>query len=238
MPVLVIQNDTIEDAGAIRVALDARGLDVVVVEAFSGEPVPTSAACIDALVVLGGRMSAYSDVGFPSRVRQLALLRDGLSRGIPLLGVCLGAQLLAVAGGGTAEPGYVGEFGWGPIHFSGATCGDELLSGLPTPLQVVHWHRDTFTLPPSAVGLASSGAYVNQAFSLGRTAWGLQFHIEFTDTAIAALASTLRDPHDRLAVLDATQQYMTTLREVQGRVCGRFADLVASREKVLVSSNR
>ncbi len=234
MPVLVIQNDPLEGCGAIGAALDAERLDAVVVEAFSGQPVPTSAVGVDALVVLGGRMSAYSDVGFPSRVRELALLRDALNRGIPTLGVCLGAQLLAVAGGGMAERGYMGEFGWGPVHLPETTSGDELLSGMTSPLQVFHWHRDTFSLPSGAVRLASSSAYVNQAFSLGGAAWGLQFHIEFGDADISALASTLGDPRDRLVVLEATQRYMPTLREVQGLVCTRFADLAASRGKVLV----
>lgn len=237
MPVLAIQNDPIEGSGAIGAALDAEHLEAVVVKAFAGQSVPTSAAGLDALVVLGGRASAYSDVGFPSRVRQLALLRDALNRGIPVLGVCLGAQLLAVAGGGAAERGYVGEFGWGPVHLSAASGGDGLLQGLDSPLQVVQWHRDTFSLPPGAVRLASSSAYVNQAFSLGRAAWGFQFHIEFSDEDIAALASTLGDPRDRRAVQETTQRYMATLREVQTLVCTRFANLAVSRGSVLVDSH-
>jgi GMP synthase-like glutamine amidotransferase len=159
----------LHDAG---VALDRRAL-------FAGAVVPGDAAGHDGVVVMGGPMSARSDAGFPARRVELALLADAVRRGIPVLGVCLGAQLLAAAAGGKVLVGDAGpEIGWGRVDLTPAAADDPLLAGCPGTLDVLHWHGETFELPPGAVLLASSERYPNQAFRLGHRAWGLQFHVE------------------------------------------------------------
>jgi len=104
---------------------------------------------------------------------------------IPVLGVCLGAQQLAAALGGEVRRGAVPECGVGEVHLTAAALADPVFGPAPTPLPCVHWHGDTFSLPPGAVHLARSDAYENQAFRVGTRAYGLQFHVEVTGALVA-----------------------------------------------------
>jgi GMP synthase-like glutamine amidotransferase len=184
---LVIQHVEPEGPYAIAVALSAAGLQLDLRRVDRGEPLPESLSGFAALVVMGGPMSAHDDVGFPSRRDELALIEDALRRELPVLGICLGAQLLAVAAGGASFPGSTGaEIGWAPVELSPEAAVDPLLSGLPEQLDVLHWHGDTFTLPAGSVRLAGSARYANQAFSVGPRAWGLQFHLEVDAVAVGA----------------------------------------------------
>ena len=147
----------------------------------------------DGIVVMGGPMSAYSDEGFPTRRRELELLADALVRGVPTLGVCLGAQLLALAAGGRALAGKVGpEVGWAPVEFTEHAKEDSLLAGLPRQIIVLHWHGDTFELPPHAVELAASPLYRGQAFRVGSQAWGFQFHLEVDQQGRPLILASVR----------------------------------------------
>jgi GMP synthase-like glutamine amidotransferase len=183
---LIIQHAEIEEAYGFSAALTARGVQLDVREVFAGDPVPSDATGSDGLVVMGGPASATSDDGFPTRRGELALLADAVQRGIPTLGICLGAQLLAAASGGRVVIGEAGpEIGWAPISLTPHGRADPLLTGAPPLVTVLHWHGDTYTLPPGAVLLASSDRYENQAFRLGRCAWGLQFHLEVDVEVVA-----------------------------------------------------
>lgn len=135
----------------------------------------------DLLVVLGGPVGAYQDDAYPFLAEETALLRSRLARGEPVLGVCLGAQLIAAAAGGQVGPATEPEIGWGPVELTAAGAGSPL-AALTAP--VLHWHGDTFTLPPGAVRLASTARCRNQAFAIGRHVLGLQFHAEVTEAAV------------------------------------------------------
>jgi GMP synthase-like glutamine amidotransferase len=166
-------------------SLSAAGIGIDLRRVHLGDDVPADAAQFDAVVVMGGPMSAREDTGFPTRRAEVALLRDALRQAVPTLGICLGAQLLALAGGGEVLTGPEGpEIGWGPVRLAPEARHDPLFGDVPEQLQVLHWHGDTFTLPPAAVRLAGSCSYENQAFRLGSSAWGLQFHIEVDDSAV------------------------------------------------------
>lgn len=188
---LIIQHAEIEEAYGFSSALTARGVRLEVRKVFAGDPVPTDASGSDGLVVMGGPASATSDDGFPTRRAEIALLADAVQRGIPTLGICLGAQLLAAAAGGRVVVGEAGpEIGWAPISLTPHGMADPLLTGAPPHVTVLHWHGDTYTLAPGAVLLASSERYENQAFRLGRCAWGLQFHLEVDMGAVARFVAT------------------------------------------------
>ena len=194
----MIQHLEPEGPALIGDALARRGLPVATVRTDLGEAVPADASELTGLVVMGGPMSAGSDVDFPSRVAEVALLRDAVDRGVSVLGICLGAQLLAVAGGAAIRRGATPEIGWGTVAIEPGAQDDPLFAGVTGELAVLHWHGDTFDLPAGAVHLASSSAYPNQAFRLGPAAWGLQFHLEVdqaaTDRFVASFGDEADDP--------------------------------------------
>jgi GMP synthase (glutamine-hydrolysing) len=172
----VVQHTATEGLGQLAEWLPAIGVDVHPTHPYLGNRVPPSVEG-DALIVLGGPMSAYDDEIAPWLPSVRTLLASAVDDGVPTIGICLGAQLLAVVAGGKVERGLAGpEIGLGEVN---VPVGDELLS--PGVMPVVQWHYDTITdLPGSVEVLASSDLYPVQAFRVGEVAWGLQFHIEAT----------------------------------------------------------
>ena len=139
-------------------------------------------------------MSAIDDHGFPTRTREVALLAQSLDRGTITLGICLGAQLLAVAAGSPVFVGHAGpEIGWGPVELMPEAASDPLLATVPSGLTVLHWHGDTFDLPLGATHLAASRTYANQAFRAGERAWGFQFHLEVDQRAVTGFVDAFGD---------------------------------------------
>lgn len=227
---VVIQHLEPEGPALIGSALAAAGVDVAVVRPDRGDAVPTTLDGVDGLVVMGGPMSARSDAGFPSRGAEIALLRGALAAGTPTLGVCLGSQLLAAAGDGEVRPGTGLEVGWGEVTTTADAAADPLLAGIRGALPVLHWHGETFTLPPGAVLLASSPAYPHQAFRLGPAAWGLQFHLEVDAAAVARFVAAFGTEADAPDVIVADAPvWLARAAPVQATVLGRFAGLVATR---------
>ncbi len=149
-----------------------------------GEPLPTDLDGVAALVVLGGSMAAWEDDVAPWLPATRRLLAEGVERGLPTLGICLGAQLLALAAGGLVERGTEGlEVGLVAVRLGEAAADDALLGPvrrrLGERLVVPHWHGDAIIrLPAGAVRLATGERYSNQAFRLGTAAWGVQYHPE------------------------------------------------------------
>jgi GMP synthase-like glutamine amidotransferase len=216
-------------------ALAAAGVELDLRRVFAGEPLPGDLAGHDGLIVMGGPMSATVDEGFATRSAELALLVDSLERGLPVLGVCLGAQLLAAAAGGEVFAGCAGaEIGWSEVKLSAGAVGDPLLAGLPETLDVLHWHGDTFSLPASASHLASSERYANQAFRLGTCAWGFQFHLEVDAGAVAAFLAAFGQEAAAAGVAPseieaATPGFLGLLAASRQQVAERFAAEVVRR---------
>ncbi len=181
---LVVQHTGAEGLGWFQEWLPAAGLDVHPIHPYLGHRVPGSVEG-DALIVLGGPMGCMDDdlANWLPAVRQL--LRTAVDDGVPTMGICLGAQLLAAATGGYVERGAQGpELGLGTVDVAQS---DELLVAGSMP--VVQWHFDAITqLPPGAELLASSDRYEVQAYRVGEVAWGLQFHVEATPEMVAQWA--------------------------------------------------
>jgi GMP synthase-like glutamine amidotransferase len=234
---LIVQHAEPETAGAIGEALEAASVALDVRRVFAGDALPESAAGLDGLVVMGGPMSAHLDEGFPSRRHELALLSDAVAAGIPVMGVCLGAQLLALAGGGAVFPGEAGpEIGWGPVRLSAAAQDDPLFGGLPDELTVLHWHADTFRLGDGTVMLASTARYPAQAFRLADAAWGLQFHVEvdgkLVERFVTAFSEDAAGAADGAAgIRTQAEAALAALRPVARTVTARFASLVARSDR-------
>jgi GMP synthase-like glutamine amidotransferase len=230
---LVIQHIAPESAFTIGDALGAAGIQLETRRVFAGDAIPDDASVFDGLVVLGGPMSATSDAGFPSRRAEIDLLADAIRLGIPTLGVCLGAQLLAAAAGAAVTAGHAGpEIGWAPVQLLAESRHDALFAGLPEQLTVLHWHGDTFELPAGAQRLATNATYPNQAFRVGEMAWGLQFHIEVTADAVERFLVAF-DAEAELAsggssaIRSASDSALNLLRGARELVLERFAMLVA-----------
>jgi fatty-acyl-CoA synthase len=186
---VVVQHVEPEGPGALEAVLQEAGVAVERCRLFAGDTLPADPAALAGLVVMGGPMSATSDEGFSWRRAELDLLVGAATAGTPVLGVCLGAQLLALAAGGRVRRGEAGiEIGWGEIALTEEAKHDPLFHELPATMGVLHWHGDTIDLPPAGTLLASSSRYPAQAFRLGPSAWGLQFHVEVDDEGAARMA--------------------------------------------------
>ena len=230
---LVIQHLPPEGPYLIAEALENAGISVELCQVFTGDHPAASLDGYDGLVVMGGPMSAASDDGFPTRAAEIDLLEDALERRLPALGVCLGAQLLAIAAGGKVYPGAEGpEIGWAPVSLVVAEAEqDPLFRDLPSELTVLHWHGDTFDLPPGATHLARSKAYPNQAFRAGPRAWGLQFHLEVDVPAVDAFLTAFGVEAAGCGVAPAdiaarAGQAVAALAPERGKLLDRFAGLV------------
>jgi len=173
---LAIRHVPFEHLGTLAPLLADRGFDVTYLEA--GVDGLESAELPDLLVVLGGPIGAYQEVEYPFIADELALILRQLDAGKPLIGICFGAQLIARALGARVYPGSAKEIGWAqllPTEQGRESC---LAPLAENDWQVLHWHGDVFDLPEGAVALASTPVTPNQAFTLGDTVLGLQFHIE------------------------------------------------------------
>jgi GMP synthase (glutamine-hydrolysing) len=155
--------------------LDACGaLQVHTVKPLAGQPLPGHEEVAGA-VVMGGPMNVDEVGRFPALALEREWLAEAVERGMPVLGICLGAQLLARALKADVRPGEGPEIGFGPVEFTDP--GDPVLGGLAPSTDVLHWHGDVFDLPPGATSLASSARTEHQAFRAGN-AWGMLFHPE------------------------------------------------------------
>ena len=173
--ITVVQHEPDEGPGTLGPLLGEH----LLVETFAGVTVPRTC---DALVVLGGGMSAQ-DV--PDEVR---LVRRCLDEGKPVLGICLGSQVLALAAGGTVARAPRKEIGFYRVRLSDER--DALFDGAPRDFVAFHWHGDAFTLPPGAAPLASSTLTPLQAFRYGPNAWGVQFHLEIDLPVLQAMIAS------------------------------------------------
>jgi GMP synthase (glutamine-hydrolysing) len=179
---LAIRHIAFEDAGLLAPILAARGIDLNYVEAGIDPLDEEVLLRPDLLVVLGGPIGVYETDAYPFLAEEIASLRARLDAGRPTLGICLGAQLIAAALGARVAPGSVKEIGYAPL-----TLTEEGRTSVIAPLEdvaVLHWHGDNLDLPPGAERLASTKSCPNQAFTIGKHALGLQFHIETPPQAL------------------------------------------------------
>ena len=182
---LVFQHAAHEVLGTLDPHLRREGFRIRYVNFARHPDARPGIAGYDALVVLGGPMNVDEGDRHPHLRHELAVIRDALDRGRPVLGICLGAQLLAHALGGHVGRASAPEIGWFDVTRSDAASDDPLLGHFGGVERVFQWHGYTFELAPGTVHLASSERCPNQAFRAGDSAWGLQFHLEVDQPMIA-----------------------------------------------------
>ena len=198
MKALVLQHIACEPPGVFEDVLRERGVELDRVELDEGEPLPDWRE-FEAIVVMGGPMSANDEACLPWLRDEKRLIADAVRAGKPLWGVCLGVQLLAAALGARVYPGPEPELGLLPVALTDEGRDDPVFAGLAAELNTLQWHGDTFDLPEGATRLASSPAYENQAFRFER-AYGVQFHLEVS----AAMAREWAEVPEYVASLEST----------------------------------
>ncbi len=228
---ILVTHHPLDGPGVIARELLHRGVTLREVRAYAGDAIPASLDRASALVVMGGPMAADDEADHPFLAAEKRLLAAATSAGVHVLGVCLGAQLLACATGGGIVRGGVRptEIGWYEVERSGR---DPLFDALPAKLTPFHWHGDLIVPPPRALLLARSRATPVQAFRLGERAYGIQFHLESTAPMIDAM---VRDGAEEIAsqgldvgaVEEATRAYIGHQEELAARFFGAWADGIA-----------
>jgi GMP synthase (glutamine-hydrolysing) len=226
-PVLVLTHAPHEGPGLIAPALDAPVRVRTVLS--SDSPVLPSLDEISGVVVMGGAMDADDD-RYPGLLAERRLLADAVDADVPVLGVCLGMQLVALALGGSLQRRHGTEIGFAPVELVGSDPALALLGDRPT---VLHWHHDAVTLPPSATLLASTATTPVQAFRLG-SALALQFHPELEpgmlDLWLATPEMVGDLPDDEVQAIRADgAKYLPDLAPAARAMVGSFADHVRAR---------
>ena len=185
MRVAVVENQARTPLGQIGRALDEAGHELAVYRPWQDGALPFDIGAHAALVVLGGEQSAVDDAAHPYLPALADLMRAYGEAGRAVLGVCLGAQILARGCGGSNRLGAAPEFGWREVRATAAGRSDPVLSAAGAAFPIFQWHSDTFTLPADALHLAENAEVPQQAFRIGRAAYGMQFHFE-ADRAVVA----------------------------------------------------
>ncbi len=190
--VMVIQHTECETAGLIEEALKSKGYSIESIRSFLGDPVPKNLGAARGLVVMGGPMGVYDTVPFPFLREEIRFIERALSQEKPVLGVCLGSQLLAAALGARVRKGAQKEIGWHEVTLSEPARQDPLLNGVDRSFVAYHWHGDIFDTPAGATSLASSQRTECQAFRYSRNAYGFLFHMEVTPAILKGMLRAFR----------------------------------------------
>lgn len=178
-----LQHVAFEGPGNVEHWARAHGHEVRATRLHAGEPLPAPAD-FDLLVVMGGPMNVYEERAHPFLADEKRLVERAVLDGKPLLGICLGAQLIAAVLGARVFRNAQEEIGWFPVELTDEAAASPVFSALPRRFDTFHWHGDTFDLPRGAAHVAASAACANQAFVYGDRVVGVQFHPEVTDEGV------------------------------------------------------
>jgi len=227
-PWVVLRHVEHEHIGTLAQVLEQAGMECRYLDVFRGEAVPDSPAGCRGLILMGGPMGVYEADRYPFLREEQRLIRQATEAGLPVLGICLGSQLIAGALGARVYPGPKKEIGWYPVEVTAPE--DEFTAGLPLRFMAFHWHGDTFDLPAGAIHLFRSDRYENQGFRYGRNVYAIQFHLEINAAMIEEWLADGGCQRELAAVTDTnpeairqqTAQWVGELEDLGGKVFGRF----------------
>ena len=216
MRILVIQHSPLDHPGVMRRYMAEDGIDWDPIDVFLGQRIPALHR-YDALIVMGGPQQTDEEKEFPWLLEEKNFIRRAvLEESKPLLGICLGSQLIADAMGGQVGPMELPEIGVLDVDTVAEAAGDPLLADLPVPAKALQWHLNgVMSLPPGAQHLMKSKAWKNQAFRVGHLSYGLQFHMELSA--------------DMVQAVEAYPEYIMALEAQHG--VGALTRLVADMER-------
>lgn len=238
---LVFQHAPSEPLGVLDPMLRRAGFRIRYLNFFRNPAAQPDVGRYQGLIVLGGPMHADQTAAYPHLLTEIAAIREAVRLEIPVLGVCLGAQLLAAALGAAVRPNPVREIGWYRLRCPPGAAADPLCRHLLGEPYVFQWHAYTFDLPEGAVHLAATDTCANQAFRFGNRAYGLQFHLEADEAQIRrwlhipAYRAEL-DAHRAEEIERETPQRMRAAAALSERVFGQFIELFAWRPRLRLAS--
>jgi GMP synthase (glutamine-hydrolysing) len=231
--VLVVQPVACETLGTIEWALQTHGLTHRYVRIHQADEVPADLGDAAGLIVMGGPMSVYDHGRLSHLMQEMRVMESALKSGRPVLGVCLGSQLLAHVLGAKVYPGPQKEIGWHSVSVLLAAKPDATWAAAPDAFVGLHWHGDVFDLPTGATQLASSHLTACQVFRFGHSAYGILFHMEATasqiDQMAAAFPDELQQSGGNLAELrQGADRHLSQLTRIGQSIFGGWSQLVAN----------
>jgi len=229
--VLFVQHGESDKPGLLADVLLARGIPLDVVRPDLGQPVPDRLDGYSGLALGGGAQGAYETDRYPYLAEEIRLVRRAAAAEKPVLGLCLGAQLMAAALGASVRPAGFFEIGFHPVELEPIAELDPLWTGLPRHFMPTHWHGDIFELPPGGMPMGRSRMTPHQAFRYGAHLYGFQFHLEMT---LEIFEEMVRESEEELAgrgcqpgeLLDGARRHLPELRPVAETVFSRWTDFI------------
>lgn len=191
--VVFIQHGDVDKPGLLADELLVQGIDLEIVHPYAGESLPVDASRFHGVVLGGGGQGAYEVDLYPYLEAECGLIRSAMARQMPVLGLCLGGQLMARALGADVRQASFKEIGFFPVKRSPGAVDDPLAGLLPEIFGAAHWHGDVFEIPDGGMRLASSALTPNQMFRHGTNCYGFQFHLEMTPALFEELVIDSRD---------------------------------------------
>lgn len=229
--IAVIKHIGIEGPGTLGDYLVSAGFDLKMVDLANGDSLPRLDRC-RAIVSLGGPMSVYDTDKYPFLLKEEDFLKKALAESKPVLGICLGGQILAKISGAAVTKARREEMGWYDLELTPEARYDPLFKNLGLKLLVFQWHEDTFAVPDHGVLLAVGSQCRNQAFRIGDSAWGLQFHLELTKDMIADWLDYYKSDLDRDELLSGYYKRESEYRRQAAAIYDNFFNLIAQRPVV------
>ena len=223
--ILILEHNSSEGPGLIADYFSGR-YDLLTIKLWDKDPLPAAFDNIAAIVAMGGPMNVYEEEKYPFLKAENEFIKEVVASGIPYLGVCLGAQLLAKACGAAVKKNRVKEVGWSEVSGTPEGRQDKIFSLLPAKFTVFQWHEDTFEIPGNSTRLAFSGDCDNQAFVAGEKAYGLQFHVEATENMVKEWFGKENDAVSREILSKNSVNAVKTLRSAK-TILGAFERLFA-----------
>ncbi|MBI2412988.1 MAG: gamma-glutamyl-gamma-aminobutyrate hydrolase family protein [Deltaproteobacteria bacterium] len=227
--ILVVEHVPHEGLGIIGQALS--GFDLEYMRVYETGEAEASPEGYSALIVMGGPMGVYESDIYPFINGEINLIKEAIKTDVPVLGVCLGSQLLAASAGARVYKGKKKEIGWYNVSLTEEGSSDRLFLGLPDELPVFQWHGDTFDVPVNGVNLASSDLFPHQAIKVGKMAYGFQFHFEVTAKMVGEWIE-INEGELKAAKIDPEKIIKETPENIEGlhrfgrAIVQRFARLI------------
>jgi len=230
--IVIIKHVEREGAGLLEDFFKNDGWELEFVELEKGDRLPEHLDGVAGIILLGGPMNVYQEDGYPFLKDEDRLITRSLVEEIPILGICLGAQLLAKACDARVEKATQKEIGWYPAELTDKGKKDLLFRGIQERIMVFQWHEDTLEVPQGGVLLAHGEACKNQAFRIGNNAYGLQFHIEVTEEMVGSWMKNEEGKVDIKKILNDTRKLKEVFEKQAYQFFLNFEGIISSSLRI------